>query len=216
MTGSRDRRHRGVARRGPASSPSSQIGLLQTFADQAVIAIENVRLFTELEARNRELTEALEQQTATARSCGSSSSSPTDVEPVLDAIVESAARLCGGAVRRDLPDRRRAARSRGARTGSRSSSWSVFRRTFPARTTSWPARDRAVLDGVVVQCPISRSDAEYQNQEIPGRCGMRSDARRSHAARGAPIGAIHSRGAARPGPSPASRSSSSRPSPTRR
>jgi two-component system, NtrC family, sensor kinase len=88
-----------VGRRGPQGAPrpfsDTEIAVLRTFADQAVIAIENVRLFTELEASNRELTTALDTQTATSDILRVISRSQTDVQPVFDAILASAVRLLG-------------------------------------------------------------------------------------------------------------------------
>jgi len=84
-----------VARPNAGAFSSKQVELLKTFADQAVIAIENVRLFKELETRNHDLTTALNQQTATSEILKVISSSPTDAQPVFEAIVRSVQRLTG-------------------------------------------------------------------------------------------------------------------------
>ena len=78
----------------PRSFTGKQIELVETFADQAVIAIENVRLFEQVQAKTRDLTEALTYQTGSSNILSVIASSPTDVGPVLKAIVESACELC--------------------------------------------------------------------------------------------------------------------------
>ncbi|MGA7185452.1 MAG: GAF domain-containing protein, partial [Pseudolabrys sp.] len=76
------------------SFTDKQIELLTTFADQAVIAIENVRLFEEVQARTRELSESLQQQTATSEVLQVISRSPGELEPVFQAMLENATRIC--------------------------------------------------------------------------------------------------------------------------
>src|SRR5262249_28161809 len=84
-----------VARREPGGFAEDEIALLQTFADQAVIAIENARLLSELQASNKHLTGALDKQTATSDILRAISRSQTDVRPVFEEILSSAIRLVG-------------------------------------------------------------------------------------------------------------------------
>ncbi len=85
----------GVAHHEPRMFDDKKIALIKAFADQAVIAIENVRLFEDVQARTRELTEALEQQTATSEVLQVISSSPGELEPVFQAMLANATRICG-------------------------------------------------------------------------------------------------------------------------
>ena len=175
----------------------NQIALLRTFAHQAVIAIENVRLFTELQEKNRALTEAhaqvteaLEQQTATAEILRVISSSPTDVQPVFDAITQSAVRLSGalmGGVYRFDGELLHLVGSFGVNPEA----LALHASRFPTR----PSRDifagRALLDRAMVQVPDVLQDPEYERgQEFARAAGFRSAISVLMLREGTPIGAI--------------------------
>ena len=143
---------------GPFSE--SQVALLQTFADQAVIAIENVRLFTQLEARNSDLTETLEQQTATGEILRVISSSPTDARPVFDTIAASAHRLCAAELCQVFRLEAGALHFV-ASEGHSPEGLAAARRAFPRPADRGTAAGRAVLSAAVVQIPDVTVEADY-------------------------------------------------------
>ena len=160
----------------------AQIKLLETFADQAVIAIENVRLFQELK-------ESLEQQTATSEILGVIASSPTDIQPVLDVVAENAARLCDAddalihRVEGDVFDRSRHYGSMPVRQIG----------VEPAQSSRIPA-GRAMIDRQTIHVHDLRSRGRNRipwRQAQPAIGGTRTILPRRLLREGVPIGVIH-------------------------
>jgi GAF domain-containing protein len=155
-----------VGRPQPGPFSDRQIALLQTFADQAVIAIENVRLFKELEARNRDLT-------ATSEILRAISSSPTDIQPVFDIIAESAVRLCGA-------EASTVTRFDGewvhlvAVYGSSPEGVDAARRAFPRRPSGAAVAARAIRDRAIAHIPDVLVDKEHGIPEVAVASGFRA------------------------------------------
>jgi two-component system, NtrC family, sensor kinase len=178
-----------VARRNQPFS-SAQIALLQTFADQAVIAIENVRLFTELQASNRELTTALDRQTATAEILRVISSAHADAQPVFDSVVQSAGRLCNAAnAAVFLTDGRMLYHP--ANYGSSREALTAVRALFPLPLDMSTPPGIAILTRSVVQVPDIEDPSALERVRQGGRrLGFRSVVMVPMLREGEPIGAL--------------------------
>jgi len=176
-----------IFRTDPRPFTPRQIDLVTTFADQAVIAIENVRLFKELEDRNTDLHEALEQQTATSEILRVIASSPTDLQPVLNAVAESTARLCqsvNGAVFRIHGDHLRIAAGYGSIVAaSEEFGWPIDRGSVPGR---------AIIERATIHVhDIREVEAEFPDSaKIARRVGVRSVLAVPLSREGVPVGAI--------------------------
>jgi GAF domain-containing protein len=162
----------GVNRHEVRAFNDNQVALLETFADQAAIAIENARLLTELQTKNLDLSEALEQQTATAEILRVISSSPTDVQPVFDIIAERAVKLCDAEVsvtsRFDGTMLQLAAVHGVTREGT-----DALRRIFPMRLDAEAVSARTFRECAVVHAEDVMADPSYEIKDTAVAGGWR-------------------------------------------
>jgi signal transduction histidine kinase len=142
-----------------------QIDLMKTFASQAVIAIENVRLFKELDVRNRDLTESLEQQTATGEILRVISASQTDVQPVFEAIAENSLRLCEAAFSTVFRFDGQMIHLEALRNISPEGA-AAIRAAFPMPLSRAGASARAIMTRRIVHITDVRDDPEYALQGL--------------------------------------------------
>jgi two-component system, NtrC family, sensor kinase len=177
-----------VARANAGAFPERQIALLKAFADQAVIAIRNVRLFDEVEARTEELSESLQQQTATADVLKVISRSTFDLQTVLQTLVESAARLCDA-------DKATITRQRGdafyrAEAYGFSAEFMDYVRDIPVLPERGYVTGRALLEGKAVHIPDVQADPEYTWVEAQTLGGYRTVLGIPMLREGIPIGVL--------------------------
>ena len=149
-----------------------QIELVTTFADQAVIAIENVRLFDEVQARTRELTESLEYRTATSEVLNVISRSPSELQPVLDSIVATAAALCQADYA--MIHRFEHGRFRLVAANKVEADYIKWLAQNPAKADRGSISGRAVIERATVHIPDVLADPEYTRLESQKRGQTRS------------------------------------------
>src|SRR5262249_51334374 len=143
-----------------AAFSDSQVELLKTFADQAVIAIENVRLFRELEARNTGLTESLARQMATGEVLRAISQAQADAQPVFEIIAASARRLCGAAYAQVQLYDGELIHLAALESGNPESD-DAIRAAYPLRVGDGSAGGRAIATCAVTQIPDLLDDQAY-------------------------------------------------------
>ncbi|HEX2477045.1 MAG TPA: GAF domain-containing protein, partial [Lacipirellulaceae bacterium] len=167
----------------------NQIALLRTFADQAVIAIQNAQLFDEVQARTRELSESLEQQVATGDILRIVASSPTDAQPVFDNIARSAARLCNARFCHVYRYDGELVHFE-AQHGLPAAGVEAVRRAYPIPPGRASAAARAILNGAIEQIPDVQADPDYKHREITQLMSYHSIVAVPMLKDGRPIGAI--------------------------
>jgi signal transduction histidine kinase len=181
-----------VARAHAGPFPEVQISLLRTFADQAVIAIENTRLFEEVQARTRELSETLEYQTATTEVLDVISRSPTNSQPVLDTIAASVRRLMTGSAHGSVLLFDGQQIQLAALAGiDNAAALQALVEAFPQVPDRGSATARALLTQQVAYIPDVLADNEYRFVDGAIAAGFRSVVSVPMLREGHPVGAIN-------------------------